>query len=532
VADAALPGFKRERIEHIIVLLMENRSFDHLLGYLRHEDPKFPNLELIRPSCAINPDRPNGRRVPTADDATSVLGTDPDHSHLGVMLQLFGRGPTNSTPTMDGFIASYASKIAGDTPRPWWKKAMTEVTERVKSFWRWIRRRPGPTIARPDDIMKCFAESEIPVMAFLAKQFAVLINWYASVPGATWPNRQFAHAATSGNTVNNKPRFYYDDTVFQRLEEADPERSWGIYSDGVAQVWAYQKLWVDGVDEFHDIDQLYLDIANNVLPAYAFVEPNHGFGRGVGNSQHPGDNTIVGDSFQAGEALMARIYNALVDQPDLFAKTMLLITYDEHGGFFDHESPPEVPSPDGAIHEDSGFDFRRCGVRVPAVAISPLIPAGTVDETCYEHSSIPATVRKQFAPDTPPLTDRDAAAEDFLERLPLLPRPRTDLQHVAVDEPSLAFAETAKDQYLNEFQATLVELAGAVHNARQRTTRPESPEPPGPVPYQPDVSTEVAAQTRVLVPGSEADQVIDEVVADFTGEGPGPDPVDVEFGPR
>jgi phospholipase C len=396
------------------------------------------------------------------------------------------------------------------------------VVARFQTLGSRLRRGPGPVLAEPDEIMRCFPESEVPVLGFLAKQFAVLVNWHAAVPGETWPNRQFAHAATSHGTANIEVGYYEDVTIFERLGDAG--QRWEIYHDGVAQVWAYPKLWLTGVDHFHDMDQLFRDIDRGTLPAYAFVEPNHGYGRGEGNSQHPGNNTTRGDSFTAGEALMARIYNALVANPELFAQTLFLITYDEHGGFFDHVPPRPVTAPDGIVDAKTGFDFSLSGVRVPAVAISPLIPAGTVDRTFYEHSTIPATVRRQFAPGAEPLTRRDAAAADLLDHLPLLPAARTDL--AAIERPELLAAapEVATERALNDFQASLVELAGAVRMARttgparMRVAAAGSVAIPA---FTPDPSCHEVVETGVLRPGSAADRVVADVVADFTREAPG-----------
>ena len=512
-----------ERIEHIVVLMMENRSFDHLLGYLDHPDPRFPNLDRIKPSCPVDPEHPEGRRVNTAPAATYVLGTDPDHSHQAAMLQMFGREGTPGVgqPGMTGFIKSYAQQIAHGTLRPlaWWERIGAALIALFKWVWSRLTRKPGPMLAKPDEIMKCFPESEVPVLAFLAKQYAVLVNWFASVPGETWPNRQYAHAATSHGTSNIKIGFYTDDTVFQRLSEAD--QSWDIYHDGVAQVWVYPKLWLSGVERFHDMEQFFTDVEQGTLPAYAFIEPNHGFGRGEGNSQHPGNNTIKGDSFLAGEALMARIYNALVANPALFARTLLVITYDEHGGFFDHVPPNPVSNPDGIDDPDTGFDFRLTGVRVPAVAVSPLIAAGTVDETFYDHASIAATVRRRFAPATASLGRREAEANVLLDHLPLLPEPRADLPPFRRADVTGAVPAAATERRLTDLQTSLVQLAGAVRVARRRAVaeagiRAEAPEVP---PFVPDPAVQDAVATGVLVPGSPADQAVREVVDDFTREG-------------
>jgi phospholipase C len=510
-----------ERIEHIIVLMMENRSFDHLLGYLDHPDSRFPNLDRIKPSCPVDPDQPEGRRVNATPAASYVLGTDPDHAHQAVMLQMFGREGTPGVgePGMTGFIKSYAREIAHGTLRPlaWWERLGAALIALFKRVWSWITRTPGPILAKPDEIMKCFPESEVPVLAFLAKQYAVLVNWFASVPGETWPNRQYAHAGTSHGTANITIDFYTDDTVFQRLSEAG--QSWEIYHDGVAHVWAYPKLWLSGVERFHDMDRFYTDVERGTLPAYAFIEPNHGFGRGDGNSQHPGNNTIKGDSFLAGEALMAQIYNALVANPTLFARTLLLITYDEHGGFFDHVPTKSVSNPDGIDDPSTGFDFTRTGVRVPAVAVSPLIAAGQVDETFYDHASIPATVRQRFAPATASLGRREAEANVLLADVPLLSEPRTDLPPFRrAGVTSAAPADT--DRRLTDLQKSLVELAGAVRVARgqvvaESVARGEAPEVPL---FIPDPTVQPAVAEGVLPRGSAAEQAVNEVVDDFSRE--------------
>jgi phospholipase C len=525
-----------DRIKHVVVLMMENRSFDHLLGYLDHPDPTYPNLDLIKPSCPENPARPDGRRVSTQASASSVLGTDPDHSHQAVMLQMFGREgtPPVGEANMSGFIASYRRQIGQGTLRPlaWWEKVGKALMDLGKRLWNLFRHDPEPILPGPDQIMRCFPPSEVPVLGFLAKQFAVLVNWHASVPGETWPNRQYAHAATSDGTANIKIRFYANDTVFQRLNEAGA--SWGIYHDGVPQVWAYPMLWLSGVDQFHGMDQFYADVANERLPAYSFIEPNHGFGPGEGNSQHPGNNTVKGDSFEAGEALMARIYNALVASPALFAETLFLITYDEHGGFFDHVPPRPVVNPDGKDDADTQFDFTLSGVRVPAVAVSPLIPAGTVDDTFYDHASIPATVRRRFAAQTEPLTRREEAAKSILDGRPLLPSARTDLPAYQRRDVLARSPEAATDHRLNDFQASLVELAGAVHIAREQTAgqrglRAEALRMPE---FVPDPACHAAVVEGVLRSGSAADRTVSDVVTEFTQERPGPEPVDADSGSR
>src|SRR5262249_37728699 len=187
------------------------------------------------------------------------------------------------------------------------------------------------------------------------------------------------------------------------------------------------------------------------LAAYTFIEPNHRpplhtldhapviGDPGLSNNQHPENNlvsnaaydtfTLTGESdFTRGEHLIATIYEALRANPDLFDKTLLLVTYDEHGGLYDHVPPPtDVPNPGGPIsgvgpaqrfllsRKCAAFDFTMVGPRVPAIVISPRVPADTVDTKVHDHASIPATLRALFAPHARPLTERDKWAAPFHE---------------------------------------------------------------------------------------------------------------------
>lgn len=240
--NAAEPGFERDRIRHIIVVMMENRSFDHLLGYLQHDDPSYPNLDRVRAGCPEDPDDPRSRWIPTSPDASRVLGVNPDHSAAAVMLQLYGRPDPRATerPTMTGFVRSYRLKIDGSSPHT--KSRLTRIVEYLSALRDRIRRVPAPVLPGAADIMKCFPEADVPVLSKLAKEYAVLVNWHSSVPGETWPNRNFAHAATSDGETAINVRWYNNDTIYERLAAAG--RRWGVYHDGISQVWAFWRLWI------------------------------------------------------------------------------------------------------------------------------------------------------------------------------------------------------------------------------------------------------------------------------------------------
>jgi len=257
--------------------------------------------------------------------------------------------------------------------------------------------------------------------------------------------------------------------------------TWRIYHDDAPQVWAFPALWDTPArhQNWYPTERFAEHVARGDLPSYSFIEPNHrpplhtldhnpvfGGTPGVSDSQHPENNLVsdnaydsfdpvTGTDFARGEELIATIYEALRANPKLFSRTMLLITYDEHGGLYDHRPPPSgVPAPGGGrglvarilhaiwhrkVHR---FNFTMLGPRVPAVIVSPLIDAGTVDHRVHDHASVPATLRMLFAPDAKPLTRRDAWAPPFHD-LAKRQSPRTDLPDLSGYLPTALGAPTA-----------------------------------------------------------------------------------------
>jgi phospholipase C len=441
-------------IDHVIVLVLENRSFDHMLGFLDHPNPAFERLtddgRYVNPGWAAAP------AVPAGPNAKPVLPIGPDHSHHGVMEQL--ALDKQHRPTNQGFVTSLERTGRG-LDRPTYEGLLGPIVN-------WWKATFGPKAAAVDGLgplaMLCQPSSHVPVLSQLALDFALCTRWFCSVPGETWPNRNFLHAATSDGETDIDIRFYDNPTIFELLEKHD--KTWHIYYDDTPQVWAFRKLW--DTPERHAnwfVFREFLDhVAAGQLPSYSFIEPNHrpplrlvdDDQRGVdttdvSNNQHPENNLVSGlayEHFVAGtatdfsraESLIATVYEALRANPALFERSVLLVTYDEHGGFYDHEPPP-VDAPNPGTRRDTwtqllhlllrrrstGFDFRMLGPRVPAVVISPYVPKGTLDETCHEHSSVPKTLRQIFAPDSAALTAREKWAEPF-HTLLSLPAPRRD----------------------------------------------------------------------------------------------------------
>ncbi|MEV6397070.1 alkaline phosphatase family protein [Streptomyces sp. NPDC051907] len=447
-------GDARAPIEHVIVLALENRSFDHMLGFLDHPDPDFDGLRRGGPYT--NPGWLGGT-VEATPQAGRQVRIDPDHSHDAVMEQLAVRGSGGARrATNQGFVRSLERKGRGLSKRRFdgLLSPLAEWLDRLTSSKARAGLGPGAMLCQPP--------ARVPVLAKLALEFCVCTRWFCSVPGETWPNRNFLHAATSDGEVGNEIRWFHNDTIFERLEQSaqlGDRKPWHIYHDDIPQAWAFKNLWDSPrrhANWFH-LSEFERHVEKGTLPAYSFLEPNHwprrpavsvsGLFDTESNSQHPGNNVsedgagpaasdVVSDAasdfasdFARGEALIATVYEALRGNPEVFKRSLLLITYDEHGGFFDHRPPPSCPAAEGQDpstlpwttrlrhallrREPESFDFSLLGPRVPAVIVSPYIRRHTVDREEHEHASVPATLRALFAPDTDHLTPRAEKARPF-----------------------------------------------------------------------------------------------------------------------
>ncbi|MEZ4910236.1 MAG: alkaline phosphatase family protein [Saprospiraceae bacterium] len=409
-------------IEHIIVLMLENRSFDHLFGFLKH--PK-----------KINGLTGNEFNPVSATDATpktvyktskTSISPDPPHSHEEVMLQMdLGIGGQN-----DGFVKAFSDKKN-------LKRGTSDIGEIM-----------GAIDTESDK--KCGF-----IMAELARRFVLCDNWHSSVPGETWPNRNFAIAGTSNGEVNIKTRFYKNRTIFEAV--ADHGLQWQIYHDGPPQTWAFYKLWFKGNGGFRSFSHFKKDVKDNNLANFVFIEPKHFALKGITNNMHPGNNSSESDTdFKNAENLVAFIYNTLNSHKKVFNKSLLLITFDEHGGFYDHVPPPRCVPPDD-LKSDDGFAFDRLGVRVPAIIISPFAKKSYVDSTLYDHTSI---IKSTFDNFQIPghLTKRDKLANSFI-RNALASRKKLNLDTIIEHPIDIYLTRSNKEEKLNEFQSELADLA-------------------------------------------------------------------------
>ncbi len=394
-------------INHIVVLMLENRSFDHMLGFLYQETNNISptgqpfegltggesNLDANGKTVTVFP---IGAKTP---NAYFMPGADPGEGYAATNGQLFGSAtaPSPAIATNAGFVTNYASTLAWESKSPSWSVL------------------PG-TVA--SQIMGVFTPATLPVLSTLARGYAVCDQWFSSVPTETLPNRAFVNAGTSQGHMNDNTHSFTSPSIFGLLSRH--QLGWSIY--GYTQPPMTRLDFPDTASAADSHFGLFTDFktaaAAGTLPAYTFLEPSW---ETTGNSQHPNYDVALG------EQLIHDVYYALRGGP-AWNQTLLIVTYDEHGGCYDHVPPPNgATPPDGAVGE-YGFDFKRFGVRVPTVLISPLIAGGTVfrvaaGATPFDHTSILKTVELRWG--LPALTARDAAAVDVGDALTLT-TPRTD----------------------------------------------------------------------------------------------------------
>jgi phospholipase C len=381
-------------IKHVFVLMLENRSFDHLFAFSGHSGVPPPDS-----SWGMTADAPD--RAPL----------DPPHEFEDVAAQI------GANPPMAGFAQ--------------------------QAYWNVSR--------------QGFAAGALPILSTLAKQYFLFDNWYSSMPGPTWPNRFFVHAGSSGGldnspaaattieseTIDSLSFSFPNVTLFTRLQEAG--RTWRVYHDDLfPQVLAIKDMidpfrlntgqfsWLRVGEKQFFID----DLANGFAVDYTFIEPNYGLASGGfqdGNCQHP-----IG-SMAAGEAFIQYVYEAIRNSP-VWPQSLLIVTYDEHGAFFDHQNPPAAVAPNDGTQNHSraekpqNFAFDRLGVRVPAVAISPWIAPGGLGSQAFcgkvfDHTSIIKTVMDLFGMQAT-LNAREQAANS-IESICSLSAIRTDDDAIA-----------------------------------------------------------------------------------------------------
>src|SRR3984885_1168048 len=425
-------------INNVVVLMLENRSFDHMLGFLYAANGNVSPTGAPFDGLTGNESNPDssGNSVPVKQiqasdkNAYYMPGADPGEGYSATNSQLFGTttAPNPAVASNTGFVTDFAYTLGWQAKDPSWSIL------------------PG-TVA--SNIMGMFTPQMLPVLSGLARGFAVCDQWFSSAPTETLPNRAFVCAATSQGHMDDTTKTFTSPTIFGLLSAQN--LPWAIYGYDAQPLTRLDFPDITNASEEHfgEFPDFQKAAAAGTLGAYTFLEPSW---ESTGNSQHPNYNVALG------EQLIHDVYYALRNGP-AWNETLLIITYDEHGGCYDHVPPPAGAVPPDNSAGEYGFDFKRFGPRVPTVLVSPRIAAGSVFRVApgtmpLDHTSILKTVERRWQ--LAALTARDAAAQDVGAALTLtVPRTDDPLQGVVVPTATLPASVAKRPSHLQQVQAQL-----------------------------------------------------------------------------
>jgi phospholipase C len=454
-----------DNIDHVVLLMLENRSLDNVLGWLYADDA--PARVIGADTTSVfhglqggnHSNEYGGRVIPVTSGTRGgtgyawvdaqplrVPGFDPGEEYEHVTQQLFGspdhptttNPPTGTPAGMAGFAYDY------DHSYETWDEL--------------------------DQVMECYTPAQLPILNGLARAYGVSDAWHSSVPTQTNPNRAFSLCGTSLGRVNN---------TWDAVEQFDTHTIWNALPEGTSWGIYYHDIWQAGQcytqytfprcndaradGEVEPIATFYEKARAGALPRFTYLEPKWGYGLGKpdgsgfycgdllgkvygsqGNDYHP--PTWVGP----GEAFVNQVYSALIADPVAWQRTLLIITFDEHGGTYDHVDPGWGAVPPDADRGPDGFGFDRYGVRVPTLLVSPWVPAGTVfrspdPKTPFDHTSLISTILSWCGvePATAGLGARAATAPTFGDAL--VGEARSDVPTFALPE---GYADQGKDCWI------------------------------------------------------------------------------------
>jgi phospholipase C len=359
-----------EKVDHVVVVMLENRSFDHMLGYLSLSGRR-PEIDGLRPGLA---NEYQGRAYPVHHLTATAVQMDPDHSASAIDRQIAGG-------TMSGFVASAAATLAAR----------------------------GAAGGDPGCVMGYYDGTDVPVYDHLAEQFAVCDRWFSSVPGATLPNRLYALSGAAAGSRDDRPvhmpPLYHQQSFVRHLDADDISWRWYSFDPGTLRL-ADVRYRLGHQDRFgyfsktglpwktvlditvnQKIPSFLEDAAAGTLRSVSWIDPAftnfNPLGLPVNDDHPPAD-------IKDGQDLVLAVYDALASSPQ-WDRSLLVVIYDENGGFYDHVPPPQAA-------DDEPEMFGSYGVRVPAIVVSPWIEPRTVSHTVFDHTSIIKTILMRFCP--------------------------------------------------------------------------------------------------------------------------------------
>jgi phospholipase C len=398
-----------DTIKHVVVLMLENRSFDHILAGC-------PKLQQKYPPNGIN--KLNGKTYRQGPGAARTVPDDPIHETPDVLVQLKGNGGVAQN---GGFVLDYAQNY--------------------------------PKLTDPSAVMKYHDQGALPAIHALAGAFTVCDSWHSSVPGPTWVNRLFVLSGTSlgrvkmPNGIMNLNLHWYDQpTVFDRLNEQHVD--WRVYFGDTPLSFLFVHQWSpENAARHHHMMAFFQDAAGDAdkFPPFAFIEP--AYLQPGANDAHPPHDIMESD------VLVASVYNAIRANDALWQSMLLIVLFDEHGGFYDHVAPPAAIPPD---HHDEEYTFDRYGVRVPALLISPYAANGICSDL-FDHTSLLKYLQDKWG--LGDLGARTANANSIQSALRLDQPPRTDAPARVASSTVSSGAAMLQVDALNEHQSAIIAMS-------------------------------------------------------------------------
>jgi phospholipase C len=366
-ASAKLPKPARSGLDHIVLVVMENRSFDHLLGWLPGANGKQAGLTYV--------DRAGQQHgtFALAPDFQGCSYADPDHSYDGARVEW-------SNGACDGWL-------------------------RANDLWS----------------IGYYRRQDLPFLGKAAPAFTTCDNFYASIMGPTFPNRIYSLSGVTDRLSNTTTRIELP-TIFDRL--SSKRVSSGYYYDN----FSFMLLYQTHRNLQHGHATFFKQCRTGKLPAFSYVDPRWTFHDSGPASGSEGNDDHPHADIRAGESFLSQVYNAVTSSP-AWPRTLLVITFDEWGGFFDHVSPPAA--------KDVKPEYEQRGFRIPAVLISPFARRGRVAHGTYDHTSVLKLLEWRFGLE--PLSQRDAEAANLATALDFSHRnlkvPRIRVPKLAVGAP-------------------------------------------------------------------------------------------------
>jgi len=409
----------KDPIEHVIVLMLENNSFDHMFGDL-------PKVRKVDEKSTTNTNTYYGKKYSQTASFDRIVAPEPKHDLKDVLVQT---SKDENGDDMGGFVRNYVESYS--CPHQL-------------------------TADKFGQVMDYYPSGSLPALHQLASEFTLCNRWFSSVPGPTWPNRLFAMTGTSLGRVTMPDgimdlnlHWYDQPTVFDRLDEKGI--SWKVYFGDIPISSILVHQWEpQNAIRHRPMLEFALDASeknSDDFPGFVWIEPTY-LPPGA-NDYHPPHDVYDG------EDLVRRVYDSIRANENLWNSSLLVVLFDEHGGFYDHVPPPATIAPDHHLDE---WSFDRLGVRVPAVLVSPWVE-NTILSDEFDHTSLLKYLSDKWK--LGPLGQRTAHAKSFANAISSSIRTDTPLQLM---HPEIKAFQAAPQQGLTDHERSMVSLSHALES--------------------------------------------------------------------